>query len=96
MTTIFKSAAFCLAVLPTAALAQTYEPTDDELQTFRDAIIEIGCTIDTDARATAVETATGYDEEVLEAIVEKLRIYQEIVDASEQGGITLLSGDCTN
>lgn len=95
MKTTLKIAAICAALTPAAAIAQdAIVPTEDELQAFRDAITSVGCTIADDATAASVETATGYTEALLEAIVAQLRIYDEIIDASEDGGITLVSGAC--
>ena len=79
---------------PTTSAESTYEPNEAELQLARVAIAEVGCTVDSDAIALQVEAFTGFDEYELGIIVEKLRIYQEIVDASDEGGITLVSGDC--
>lgn len=91
MKTTLKIAALSVAFIPAAAFA---EPTDQELQAFRDAITLAGCTIADEASAAAVEANTGYTEALLESIVEQLRVYGEIVDASAEGGITLVSGDC--
>lgn len=91
-----KLALIGLLAVPSAAFAEgeTVEVTDQQLDTFRVAIADIGCTISTEESALAVETATNYDEDTLAAIVAQLRVYNEIVDASEDGGITLVSGDC--
>lgn len=104
MTKLAKITAVCIALMPAVAVAQdtitdgtTDEviiPTDDELQTFRVAITDVGCTIADEETALTVETATAYDEATLDAIVQQLRVYNEIVDASEEGGITLVTGDC--
>ena len=103
MTKLAKITAVCIALMPAVAVAQdtttdgTTEviiPTDDELQTFRVAITDVGCTIADEETALTVETATAYDEATLDAIVQQLRVYNEIVDASEEGGITLVTGDC--
>lgn len=103
MTKLAKITAVCIALMPAVAVAQdtttdgTTEviiPTDDELQTFRVAITDVGCTIADEETALTVEAATAYDEATLDAIVQQLRVYNEIVDASEEGGITLVTGDC--
>ncbi|MAY34137.1 MAG: hypothetical protein CMM86_16215 [Rhodovulum sp.] len=103
MTKLAKITAVCIALMPAVAVAQdtttdgTTEviiPTDDELQTFRVAITDVGCTIADEETALTVEEATAYDEATLDAIVQQLRVYNEIVDASEEGGITLVTGDC--
>jgi len=95
MKTTLKIAAICAVLTPAAAIAQdTIEPSAEEMQAFRLAIAATGCTIDDEATANAVEAATGYSEALLEAIVEQLRVYDEIIDASEEGGITLVTGEC--
>lgn len=104
MTKLAKITAVCIALMPAVAGAQdtttdgttteVYIPTDDELATFRIAITDVGCTIADEATALQVEVATAYDEATLDAIVQQLRVYNEIVDASEEGGITLVTGDC--
>lgn len=103
MTKLAKITAVCIALMPAVAVAQdtitdgTTEviiPTDDELETFRVAITDVGCTIADEETALTVEAATAYDEATLDAIVQQLRVYNEIVDASEEGGITLVTGDC--
>ncbi|MCI5084807.1 MAG: hypothetical protein MRY67_02715 [Rhodovulum sp.] len=103
MTKLAKITAVCIALMPAVAVAQdtttdgTTEviiPTDDELEVFRVAITDVGCTIADEETALTVEEATAYDEATLDAIVQQLRVYNEIVDASEEGGITLVTGDC--
>ena len=42
----------------------------------------------------AEQNVPGFSEEELDVMVEQLRIYQEIIDASEDGGIKLVSGAC--
>ncbi|MCV2880686.1 hypothetical protein [Actibacterium sp. XHP0104] len=75
--------------------ASQYVPTEDELDVVRVALTKIGCTVETEDQAALVEEYTGYDAASLEAIVDLLRIYQEVVDATnDTGGITLVSGDC--
>ena len=100
MTKLAKITAVCIALMPTFAVAQdttTTEviiPTDEELAAFRTAMTNVGCTIADEETALQVEEATAYDEAMLDAIVQQLRVYNEIVDASEDGGITLVTGDC--
>ncbi|WP_372603597.1 hypothetical protein [Actibacterium sp.] len=105
MKTILKTALICSAFLAVPAFAQDttttatttepYIPTEEELQTVREALTTVGCTVNSDDLALQVEALTGYDELSLESIVDHLRIYHEIVDASSsEGGITLVSGDC--
>ena len=104
MTKLAKITAVCIALMPAVAVAQdtttdgtTDEviiPTDDELEMFRVAMTDVGCTIADEETALTVEEATAYDEVTLDAIVQQLRVYNEIVDASEEGGITLVTGDC--
>jgi len=96
MKTTLKIAALCAVMAPAVAYADGTEVTDGQLQAFRSAITTAGCTIDDESTADMVQQATGYDENTLKAIVEQLRVYNEIVDASTQGGITLVSGDCAS
>lgn len=98
MKTFVKTTAFCLALLPVSAFAQgtNIDVTDEQLDSFRGALTTAGCTIVDDVSAAAVETATGFDEETLAAIVAQLRVYDEIIDASDEGGITLISGACAS
>lgn len=94
MKTTLKIATLAVALMPFSAMAQDAGPTDAQLQTFRAAVTQVGCTIADDATANAVQVATGYSEALLVDIVQQLRVYNEIVDASEEGGITLISGEC--
>lgn len=88
-------AVLALTVAPTALWAMNeIIPTDDELAIFRSAIEQAGCVVDNDDTAATVANATGFDAELLEAVVAQLRIYGEIVDAGETGGIKLISGGC--
>ena len=70
--------------------------TDAQLDSLRAAMETAGCTIADQASATQVEAATGFDEQTLSAIVAQLRVLNEIVDASDDGGITLISGACAS
>ncbi len=95
MKTTLKIAALSAALFPAFAFAQAGDgPTDAQLQSFRVAITQVGCTIADDATAASVQAATGFSETLLESIVQQLRVYNEIVDASAEGGITLTSGEC--
>ena len=97
MKNTLKVAVVCALFAPISAFAtEVVDLTEDQLDAFRVAIAAAGCTIDDDATAAAVETTTGYNEDTLKAIVEQLRVYNEIVDASEEGGITLVSGECAS
>jgi len=100
MKTTLKLAALACVAAPLMAFAQDAAPlvevTEEELASFRDAITLAGCTINDEGTASQVETLTGYDEDTLSAIVAQLRVYDEIVDASDEGGITLISGACAS
>ena len=91
-----KAIVLCAAFAPVAAFADGIAVTDSQLAAFRDAITGAGCSITDEATANQVEVATGYDDETLKAIVEQLRVYDEIIDASTDGGITLVSGECAS
>jgi len=96
MKTILKLVAIAATLAPAMAFGQTAtDVTPEQLQVFRDAITAVGCTIDSDASANIVEIQTGYAPDTLAAIVDQLRIYNEIVDASTDGGITYVSGGCS-
>ncbi|SMX34097.1 hypothetical protein [Actibacterium lipolyticum] len=97
MKNTLKITAICALLAPMSAFAtEVVDVTEEQLESFRVAITATGCTIDDDESAAAVESATKYDEETLKAIVEQLRVYDEIVDASQEGGITLVSGECAS
>ncbi|ALG89884.1 MAG: hypothetical protein SWN98_03000 [Pseudomonadota bacterium] len=97
MNTTLKIAAFCAALCPVPVFADgDTELTEDQLNAFRAAIVAVGCTINDETTASAVEDATGFDPETLQAVVEQLRVYDEIVDASDEGGITYISGECAS
>ncbi|KAJ55568.1 hypothetical protein ACMU_12810 [Actibacterium mucosum KCTC 23349] len=96
MKTFVKTTTLCLALSPLAAFAQDVEVTDDQLDSLRAAMVTAGCTIADEASATLVETTTGFNEETLSSIVAQLRVLNEIVDASDEGGITLISGACAS
>jgi len=88
-----KTLAILAVLSPTAALADVSVSTAD-LDAFRTAVTSAGCTIDSDGDAGQVESATGFDEPKLEAIVNELRSLGEIEDLNTEGGIRLISGDC--
>ncbi len=90
-----KTVALCAVFASSAAFADdVITPTEAELDSVRSAIASIGCVVDTEESASAVETATGFNEGLLQASVDQLRVYEEIVDASDEGGIKLVSGNC--
>lgn len=94
MKTLIKTTAFLIGLSPLALAAQDWTPTDDDLATFRVALFNAGCVVNDEESALAVESSTDFSEEELDVMVEQLRIYQEIIDASEDGGIKLVSGAC--
>ncbi len=90
-----KTLALCAVFTSSAAFADDpIVPTEAELDSMRSAIASVGCVVDTDEAADAVEDATGFNEELLQASVEQLRVYEEIIDATDEGGIKLVSGNC--
>lgn len=91
-TAIATVMSLCLPAL--AAAQDAAEVTEAELDTTRAAITDAGCVVADAETAAGVETATGYGAERLAEIVGQLRVYDEIVDASEDGGIRLVSGGC--
>ena len=100
MKQTIKLALLGLIVAPAIAFGQSegsdnsIDVTDEQMDAFRVAVYNAGCTIDTDPLAAAVENATGYSTDLLGDIVAQLRTYEEVVDASTEGGFTLVSGDC--
>ncbi|MEX5729489.1 hypothetical protein Ga0609869_002842 [Rhodovulum iodosum] len=88
-----KTLALCAVFAPVATIAQA-AATEEQLATVRAAIESAGCVITTDDAAAQVESATGYEEETLRAVVDELRVMGEVGDASEEGGIRLLTGGC--
>ena len=94
MKTILKFAALVAIAAPTMSFAQGMGVTEEQLNAMRSALTDVGCTVNDDTTAQTVESVTGFDEATLGVIVAQLRVYEEIVDASEEGGITLISGDC--
>jgi len=98
MTTIKKTAIATLMSLCLPAMAAAQEEATDvteaEMEATRQAIAAAGCVIADPETAASVEAATGFSEQRLAEIVGQLRVYDEIVDASEEGGIRLVSGGC--
>lgn len=94
MKTLIKTTAFLIGLSPLALAAQDWTPTDEDLDVFRDAVFNAGCIVTDEATAVSIEAATGFTEDELDAIVQQLRIYQEVIDASEEGGFQLVSGAC--
>ncbi|TCP42994.1 hypothetical protein [Rhodovulum marinum] len=80
------------ALAPWAAFAEVGQ---SDLDALRRAMVDVGCLVDSAARAAAVETATGFDEAKLEEIAAALRARGEIEDQTgDRAGIRLISGDC--
>jgi len=100
MTTIKKTAIATLMSLCLPAMAAAQEEATDvteaEMEATRQAIADVGCVLHVPdvEKAASVEAATGFSEQRLAEIVGQLRVYDEIVDASEEGGIRLVSGGC--
>mgnify|MGYP000389196035 CR=1 FL=1 len=94
---IARTLALCAALAPAAAFAQSsLIATEAELDILRDALVAVGCVVDSGATALEVETATGFDAALLEAAVGQLRALHEIEDASTDGGLKYVSGGCSN
>ncbi|MGC9368918.1 MAG: hypothetical protein ACP5DX_05185 [Paracoccaceae bacterium] len=94
---IVRTLALFAALAPTAGLAQdSVIASEAELDTMRDALVAVGCVVDTEEAALEVETATGFDDALLEAAVGQLRALHEIEDASSEGGLKYVSGGCSN
>ncbi|MBN2905579.1 MAG: hypothetical protein JXJ18_02600 [Rhodobacteraceae bacterium] len=91
---VLKTLTLCAVMTPGVALADTVSTAD--LDAFRSAVTAAGCMVNSEATAAAVESATGFDEAKLEAIVTELRGMGEIADVDEDGGIQLTSGECAN
>ncbi|WP_212525271.1 hypothetical protein [Actibacterium sp. MT2.3-13A] len=94
---ILKSLVLFAAFAPASAFAQgSLIAAEAELDRLRDALVAVGCVVDTEEAALAVEADTGFDEALLEAAVGQLRALHEIEDASNEGGIKYVSGGCSN
>ena len=94
---ILKPLAIFAALAPASAFAQSdLIATETELDMLRDALVAVGCVVDSEDAAVEVENATGFEEALLEAAVGQLRALHEIEDASEEGGLKYVSGGCSN
>lgn len=92
-----KTLTFIALLSPTSAYAQSdLIATEAELDLLRGALVAVGCVVDNEDVAIAVENATGFEEALLEAAVGQLRALHEIEDASDDGGIKYVSGGCSN
>lgn len=96
MKTLIKVTAVVFGLMPLSVSAQDWTPSEDDLDALRYVLAEVGCVVTDEVAALAVEEATDYSETELEVMVEQLRIYQEIIDASEDGGIKLVTGACAS
>jgi hypothetical protein len=94
---ILKTIALFAAFTPASAFAQSdLIATEGELDALRSALVAVGCVVDSEDAAVAVETDTGFEEALLEAAVGQLRALHEIEDASSEGGLKYVSGGCSN
>ncbi|GAA0288848.1 hypothetical protein [Rhodovulum strictum] len=88
-----KTLAILAALSPVSAMAQPAF-TDADLDSFRAAMIAVGCMVNNEQQAAQVESATGFDREKLGLIVVELHARGEVDTQNAQQGVQLLSGEC--
>ena len=81
-----------LAVVAAPVLAQ---PSDQEVAAFVEAVEQIGCRVETDAHAVAVESATGFSDAKLADIVGVLLADGRATVPASAQGLRLMTGECT-
>ncbi|MGY6635338.1 MAG: hypothetical protein ACXIU8_16585 [Alkalilacustris sp.] len=89
MRPLFLGAAMAVVALPALA-----EPSSDEVQAFVEAVVSLGCVVETDAQAAAVEEATGFTDAKLAEIVGVLLADGRAVVPASAEGLRLLTGGC--
>ncbi len=71
------------------------QPTESEIERFIAAVEAVGCEVQTDAHALAVEEATGFSDAKLAEIVEVLLASGRAEVPSSMEGLRLTTGPCT-
>ena len=86
-----------LALLAGLALAgpAAAQPTEAQVAAFIRAVEAIGCAVENDTHATAVEEATGFDDDMLSQIVAVLLDDGRAVIPETMEGLRLTTAACT-
>jgi hypothetical protein len=84
-------AGVCVLALTGSAAAAT----EAQVAAFVAAVEAIGCVVETDAQAVAVEQATGFDEATLGEIVTVLLETGRAVIPASMEGLRLTTGGCS-
>ena len=89
MRQLALGAALALVAVPAAA-----GPTETEIAQFVSAVQSVGCVVETDAQAAAVEEATGFNDAKLAEIVEVLLESGRAVVPASMSGLHLTTAGC--
>ncbi|MBK5928907.1 hypothetical protein [Rhodobaculum claviforme] len=82
-------------LLATVAAPALAEPSAAEIDTFVAAVEQIGCIVQTDAQASAIEAATGFNDAKLAEIVAVLLADGRAVVPASAEGLRLTTEACT-
>ncbi len=92
-----RSAGVCTVALVVTCLAAPMalaQPTQAEIEAFVAAVKDVGCRIDTDSDAMAVEEATGFGDAKLAEIVAVLLASGDAVVPASMEGLRLTTQGC--
>ena len=85
------TALLCAVLMAVPAAAQ---PSEEGIAAFIAAVEEIGCRVETDAQAQAIEQATGFGDAKLAEIVALLLETGRAVIPATMEGFVLTTGGC--